>query len=202
MINSPEEHTLSSFDEVRSQRFPEILDSICGSQRFSVKKSLVYFCICDKLDLVFSASSTVRSNQSSITSSYLIQDVDPSKSDGIFVVIPLPSTLRDVFQPKIRPVCQCLVLGCHQDLPHSHSSLTLLEYSSITHSRGIVYTTRSSSSLLSNKTKRSATTLWPLILFFLCGPYVTKYSGHWTRTHNTVMILSLLWIVTGKRSGR
>ena len=39
----------------------------------------------------FSASSTARSNQSLINSSYLIQDVDPSKSGGIFVVNPLPA---------------------------------------------------------------------------------------------------------------
>ena len=29
-------------------------------------------------------------------------------------------------------------------------------------------------------------------IFFLCRPHVTGYSGHWTRTHKTVMILSLL----------
>ena len=29
-------------------------------------------------------------------------------------------------------------------------------------------------------------------MFFLCRPHVTGYSGHWTRTHKTVMILSLL----------
>ena len=38
----------------------------------------------------FVSSSTVRSNQSSINSSYLNQDVDPSKIGGFFVVIPLP----------------------------------------------------------------------------------------------------------------
>ena len=31
--------------------------------------------------------------------------------------------------------------------------------------------------------------------FFLCGSYVTEYSKHETRFHATVMILSLLWIV-------
>ena len=34
--------------------------------------------------------------------------------------------------------------------------------------------------------------LWLLILFFLRTPYVTKYSIHYTRNHNTGMILSLL----------
>ena len=39
---------------------------------------------------------------------------------------------------------------------------------------------------------RSATTLWLLILFFLWKPYVTRYNWHQTRTHKTVMILSVL----------
>ena len=47
LIKPSEEHTLSSFDEVGSQRVPEILDSIGCSQRFSVKKSFVHFCISD-----------------------------------------------------------------------------------------------------------------------------------------------------------
>ena len=55
---SPEEHALSSFDEVESQRIPEILDSIGGFLRFSVKNFFVHFCISDKvcssvLDLIF-----------------------------------------------------------------------------------------------------------------------------------------------------
>ena len=29
-------------------------------------------------------------------------------------------------------------------------------------------------------------------VFFLCRPYVTGYSRHWTGTHKTVVILSLL----------
>ena len=46
LLESPEEHTLSSFDEVESQRVHEIiLDSTFCSQRFSVKKSFVHFCI-------------------------------------------------------------------------------------------------------------------------------------------------------------
>ena len=90
----------------------------------------------------FSASSTVRSNQSSINSSYLNQNVDPSKRDGIFVVIPLPA---DMLQPMIRPVFLCFQLGSHQDLPHGHASLTLLKFSNNTHSRGILCTTRFSS---------------------------------------------------------
>ena len=36
-------------------------------------------------------------------------------------------------------------------------------------------------------------------LFFLKGPYVKKYSRHWT-THKTVMIHSILWIVFDKKS--
>ena len=30
-------------------------------------------------------------------------------------------------------------------------------------------------------------------MFFLCRPYVTGYSRHWTRTHKIVMVLSLLF---------
>ena len=37
LIKSPEEHTLSSLDEMRPQRISEILDSTGGSQRFTVK---------------------------------------------------------------------------------------------------------------------------------------------------------------------
>ena len=68
LIESPEEHTLGSFDEVRSQRISEILDSIGGLQMFTVKKSLraflrlrqvgfsVFFCAGPR----FSASSTCK----------------------------------------------------------------------------------------------------------------------------------------------
>ena len=57
LIKSPMEHTLSSFDEVGSQRI-EILDSIGGLQMFTVKKSPCAFLrlrqVCSSvLDLVF-----------------------------------------------------------------------------------------------------------------------------------------------------
>ena len=64
----------------------KILDSIGGSQRFSVEKSFVHFCISDKS--FFLASSTARS---SINASYSNQGVDPSGCGGIFVVIPVPA---------------------------------------------------------------------------------------------------------------
>ena len=68
LIKSPEEHTLSSFDEVRPQRISEILDFIGGSHRFTVKKSLVHFCVSDNSVFqhwtsFFCFSCTVRSNQ-------------------------------------------------------------------------------------------------------------------------------------------
>ena len=47
LIKSPKEHTLSSF-EVRPQGISEILGSIGGSQRDTVKLSFVQFCISDK----------------------------------------------------------------------------------------------------------------------------------------------------------
>ena len=58
------------------------------------------------------------------------------------------SALHNMFQPMIRMirlVFLCCLLGSHQDLPHSHSSLTLLKVSNNTHLRGILCTTRSSS---------------------------------------------------------
>ena len=48
MIKYPEEQTLSAFDEVGSQRILEILESIFCTQRFSIGKSFVHFCISDK----------------------------------------------------------------------------------------------------------------------------------------------------------
>ena len=44
-------------------------------------------------------------------------------------------------KPMIRPVFLCFQLASHQDLPHSHSPLTLLQSSINTHSRGILCTT-------------------------------------------------------------
>ena len=46
-------------------------------------------CLFFSAGLRFPASSTVRSSQSSISSSYLNQEVDTSKNGGDFVVIPL-----------------------------------------------------------------------------------------------------------------
>ena len=54
----------------------------------------------------------------------------------------------------------------HQNLPHNHSPLGLLKSSSNTHSRGILFTTRSST--------------------------FTRYNWHKTRTHKTARILSVL----------
>ena len=90
LMKSREEHTLSSF-AVGSERIPEILDCIGGSQRFSVKKSASSTSRFFSAGPRFSASTTGRSNQSSINSSYLNQEVGPSKSGGIFVVIPHPA---------------------------------------------------------------------------------------------------------------
>ena len=56
LIESPEEHTLSSFAEVGSQRVLEILDSIGSSQRFSIEKSFVRYCISDQSVLQYWSS--------------------------------------------------------------------------------------------------------------------------------------------------
>ena len=98
---------------------------------------------------------------------------------------------------NIRPVFLCFQLGSHQDLPHSHSSLTFLKFSNNTHSRGILCTTRSSSLQFNHALRYHFV---DVAMIFLCRPYVTGYSGHLTRTHKTVMILSLFtWIVSDKK---
>ena len=51
----------------------------------------------------FVSPSTVRSNRSSINSSCLNQDVDPSKSGGIFVVIPLLAEKSNVGSARDAP---------------------------------------------------------------------------------------------------
>ena len=120
----------------------------------------------------FVSSSTVRPNQSSINSSYLNQDVGPLKRGGFFVLIPRPayivlSTLRDMLQPVILLISFfCFLMGSHQRLPHSHSSLGLLKLSCNTHSRGTLFATRSSA--FTTQQPRSAATLWLLVCYF-CG---------------------------------
>ena len=48
LLKSLKEHTLSLFCEMKSQRIPEVLDSISRFERFSVENSFVHFCISDK----------------------------------------------------------------------------------------------------------------------------------------------------------
>ena len=55
---SPEENTLSSLDEMVSQRISKILDAIFCPQRFSTEKSLIHFCISVKSVLQCQSSST------------------------------------------------------------------------------------------------------------------------------------------------
>ena len=107
LMKYPKEHTLSSFDEVRPQSIYEILDSIGGSQ---IHGSVVLYTVlhlrqvCSSvLGLVFLIQSTVRSNQSSINSSHLNQDVDPSKRFGIFHAIPLPAGCGSVNSARYAP---------------------------------------------------------------------------------------------------
>ena len=96
----------------------------------------------------FVSSNTVRSNQSSINSSYLNQDVDPLKKKRLAFVLwfhsllyIIMSTLRDMLQSMILLIF-CTLMGSHQNLPHN--PLGLLKSSSNTHSRGILFTIRSS----------------------------------------------------------
>ena len=71
-----------------------------------------------------SSSSTVRSNQSSINSSYLNQDVDKSESGGFFVVIPIPAEKSNVDSARYAPANDSfdsfLLMGSHQSLPRNH----------------------------------------------------------------------------------
>ena len=171
-----------------SQRVPEILDSIFCSHRFSVKKPFVHFCISDKSVLQCRSSflcfkhckwTLIHSKVVECLSSHFLLSMDLS-------------TLRDMLQPKIRPLYLCFLVGSHQDLPRCYSSSALLRYSSNTHSRGTLSTTRSSSLILSNTILLRYHCV-DVDMFFLCRSYVTKYSRHWTRTHKTVLILSLLF---------
>ena len=106
LTESSEEHIMSSSHEVGSQRIPEIIDSIGCSERLSDKTSL---CIsASPRSRFFSAgprfvfSGTVRSNQSW-------------------------TTLRDIFQPLFL-FYFLYADGCHQNIPHGHSSLVLLTF--------------------------------------------------------------------------
>ena len=74
----PEEHTLSVFDEVVSQRVPKILDSIGGIQRFSVKKSFVHSCISDTVFFISLFVSIWKSSRSS-SQSFIIDIVEVLK---------------------------------------------------------------------------------------------------------------------------
>ena len=80
----------------------------------------------------FLASSTVSSNQSSISSSYLNQDVGPSKSGGIFVVIPLPAAHCSDDSARYAPttVTHHLALLALSNNTHLHRTLYRTRFSS------------------------------------------------------------------------
>ena len=101
------------------------------------------------------------------------------------------STRRDMLQPMILVIHFCFRMGNHQNLPHNHSSLGLLKSSCNTHLRGTLFTTRSSLYLYHATTAiRYHFGCWHVL--FLWKPYVTRNNWHWTRTHKTVRILSVL----------
>ena len=158
-----------------SQHIPEILSSIGCSQRFSVRESFVCFCFSDKLILqcwsLFCFFKHWKAQ--SVFDKLLVSKPGcwPIKKWWIFFLIPLPayivmSTLRDMLQPVILLILFCFLMGSHQSLPHSHSSLGLLKLSCNTHSRGTLFATRSSA--FTTQQPRSAATLWLLVCYF-CG---------------------------------
>ena len=108
LIESPEEHTLSSpvWSEVSSVsqqyltplaalRYSRLSNPLYGS----ASTNSLFFRAGPRL----SASSTGRSNQSSINSSYSNQDVDPSKRGGILSVILLLAVYRSVDSTRYAP---------------------------------------------------------------------------------------------------
>ena len=94
---------MSSLYEVGSQRIPEMLDlkdsRLSSPLCMSASPTSRFFSAGPR----FVSSSTVRPNQSSINSVYLIQDVDPSKRGGIIVVIPLPAAYCDADSARYAP---------------------------------------------------------------------------------------------------
>ena len=81
-------------------------------------------------------------------------------------MIPLPAVCeycrlwRDMLQPMIILILLCILMGSHQKLPHSHSSLGLLKFSSDTHSRGTLFATRSSTLPRNNRAPLSLCGCW------------------------------------------
>ena len=121
----------------------------CGSRSFlciSASPTSLFFSVAPG----FSASSTLRSNQSSINSTFLNQDVDPSEK--------WCHLCRD-------PSSCCPLIGrlcaiCSNQNSACLSSLTLLKISIPTHAGSCAR----QDPLLCNSTTRSATTLWFLWL--------------------------------------
>ena len=174
-MESPEEHILSSLYEVESQRIPEILDTIGCSQRLSVEKSFVHFCVSDKSILQCWSSFCFfeHCEVQPVFNQLLVSKPGcwPSKSGGIVVVTSLPAVYCNIESARYAPTNDSFdsyfVSGwdCHQNLPRNHSSLGLLKFSSNTHSRGTSFATRSST--FTTQPQRSFTTLWLLVCSFL-----------------------------------
>ena len=110
------------------------------------------------------------------------------------------STLRDMLQSMILLILLCILMGSHQNLPHSHSSLELLKFSSNTHSRGTLFATRSST--FTTQQPRSAATLWLLICSFYVNCTWRENSRHQTTTHKTATNSFCLGSDLTTRSGR
>ena len=159
-----------------SQDIPEIHSSIGCSQRFSVKESFVYFCFSDKSILqcwsLFCFFKHCKAQ--SVFDQLLVSKPGcwPIKTWWIFCFDSRSCVYCFVDSARYAPTSDsfdfffCFLMGSHQRLPRSHSSLGLLELSCNTHSRGTLFATRSSA--FTTQQPPSAATLWLLVCYF-CG---------------------------------
>ena len=196
LLKNPEEHTLSSFDALMSQRVCEILDSIGGSQMLSVKKFFVPLCISDKsvLQCWFSFFWFKHCKVQPVNDQLLILERRrwSVRKIGIFVVIPLPALHWSVDSAiNSKRGLEFVVFVFHREVM---KIFLIITHHWLGISKQHPLTREPDPPLFST----SATTLCLLNLFLMCKPCVTKYSRHYTRIHKIVMILCFLWIVSNE----
>ena len=160
-----------------SQRIPIILDP-SSALRDSRLRSPLYFSAIPK-SLFFSAgphllaSSTVRSSQSSISSSYLNQEVNQSKSGGFFQVIPLAAVHSSVDCAQNAPTIASAVLFGFSvgksSRASSSSVISVVELWTIPNQRNLVYI-----KILFFWNTQLRYHFVDVILFFRYRPYVTR----------------------------
>ena len=184
---------------MESQRVRKEYLSPSAALRGSRSKSPLYISA-SPTSLFFSAGPRFSASSTVVDQLLILKpNVDPSKIGGIFVVIPLPVVHCSVDSTRYAPTKHSAGLSLLSAGKSSRSSSWSFNSQKTPTYAG---SCARQDPLLCNTTTSSATTLWLLILFFLCRPYVTKYSRPYTRAHKTVMILSLFWIVTDKSSRR